>query len=99
MTKTLRVIDGFFIAEEGDTFNLTEDGSKYSLEKNEEFYKFGDDSKTEVQSSYSSKFQISISYAKQLVDEGYLEEVTDKSNKQFVNVFSEIDTLIEKYTN
>lgn len=99
MTKTLRVIDGFFIAEEGDMFNLTEDGTKYSLEKKEEFYKFGDDSKTEVQSTYASTFQISNSYAKQLVDEGYLEEVTEKSNKQFVNVFSEIDALIEKYTN
>lgn len=98
MAKTLHVIDPFFIAELGDTFELTENGN-YSLEKKEEFYKIADDKSSEVQSSCSSTFVISTDYAKSLIKEGYLEEESDKVTKPFVNIFSEIDSLIEKYTN
>lgn len=98
MTKTLRVIDSFFIAEVGDVFSLNEDGTKYSLVKSEEFYKVADDSSSEVQSSYTSTFEISTSYAKKLIEEGYLEEETEKNDgKPFVNVFDEINSLIQKY--
>lgn len=95
MSKTLRVIDPFFIMEIGDTFTLSEDGKIYTSEHNEEFRKAGDSD--EVSSVYNSVFNISIEYAKELIKEGYLEEVTESKKQTFVNVFDEIDNLIKKY--
>ena len=96
MSKILRVIDPFFEMEIGDTFTLTEDGKIYSSEHNEEFRKAGDND--EVNAIYNSVFNISVEYAKELIKEGYLEEVTEnKKQNTFVNVFDEIDNLIKKY--
>lgn len=95
MSNILRVIDPFFITEVGDTFTLSEDGNTYEFQKNEEFHKAGESS--DINSSYSATFKISIDYAKQLVSDGYLEEVSQKENKVFVNVFDEIDILIRRY--
>lgn len=94
MAKTLRVIESFFIMELGDTFTLSEDGKFYIAEHNEEFHKGGDTD--ELNSEFSSTFRISVDYAKQLVKDGYLEEV-DAETKKFVNVFDEIDNLINRY--
>ena len=95
MSNILRVIDPFFITEVGDTFTRSEDGETYEFQKNEEFHKAGDNS--DINSSYSATFKISTDYAKQLIDDGYLEEVSAKENKSFVNVFDEIDKLIMRY--
>lgn len=94
MSKTLRVINPFFVVDTGDMFTLTEDGTLYTFERNEEFHKAGDTN--ELNSSYAATFNISIDYAKQLVEDGYLEEV-DTKDKKFVNVFDEISALIDKY--
>ena len=91
MSKTLRVINSFFVMEEGDTFVLDADGKFYSSERNEEFHKAGD--KNELNSTFSSTFNISVDYAKHLIEE----EPTTKPG--FVNVFDEIDNLINKYQN
>lgn len=98
MTKTLQVVDPFFIAELGDMFELNENGD-YSLEKNEEFYKIADDKTSKVQSSCSSTFVISAEYAEKLVKDGYLEEMSENKSddREFVNVFDEINDLISKY--
>lgn len=95
MSNILRVIDPFFITEVGDTFILSEDGDTYEFQKNEEFHKAGDES--DINSSYSATFKISTDYAKQLITDGYLEEVSQKESKNFVNVFDEIDKLIKRY--
>ena len=97
MAKTLHVIDPFFIAELDDIFELNENGD-YSLEKKEEFYKIADDKTSKVQSSCSSTFVISPEYAKTLIKEGFLEEEKNNTTKPFVNIFDEINGLIEKYT-
>ena len=94
MSKTLRVIDSFFVVEIGDMFQLSEDGKSYIFERSEEFHKAGDTN--ELKSTYSASFSISVDYAKQLVEDGYLEEVEEKK-QQFVNVFDEITNLINKY--
>lgn len=99
MTKTLHVIDPFFIAEIGDIFELDETGNTYSLVKSEEFYKIAGDETSEIQSSCTSTFNISIDYAKKLVKDGYLEEEVEHKNTTFRNVFDEINDLIDKYTN
>lgn len=77
-------------------FTLAEDGT-YSFQKNEEFHKAGDSN--DINSSYSATFKISKDYAEQLVKDGYLEEVNAKKNEKdgFVNVFDEINNLIERY--
>lgn len=98
MTKTLRVIDPFFVMNLGDLFEWNEDAKMYVSKHNEEFYKADDTSINEVKSSYKAEFQISEEYAKALLSEGYLEEVREKT-PNFVNIFDEIDTLLEKYKN
>lgn len=96
MSKTLRVIDQFFEMEIGDIFTLSEDGTKYVFEHNEEYRKEADNSNGPVNSSYNVTFAISTEYAKELIREGYLEEVTDDKT-DFVNVFDEIDKLTTVY--
>lgn len=98
MAKTLRVTDSFLFMEIGDTFEYNNDTQMYVFEHNEEFHKT-DDADSEVRSVYNSNFSISEDYAKELIKEGYLEEVVENpKSKNFVNVFDEIDKLYNKYT-
>lgn len=94
MTKKLEVIEPFFGLELGDVMTLSDDEKSYVAEYNSA-YKENDDSS--VKATYSSKCSISVDYAKELIDEGMLKEVTEKA-EPFINVFDEIDSLIEKYT-
>ena len=97
MSKILRVIEPFFVMELGDTLVLAENGTEYVSEHSESFLKAGDSN--EINSSYNSTFKISVSYAKQLIADGFLEEVDEKQKTTgFVNVFDEIDNLINKYS-
>lgn len=97
MTKTLRVIDPFFMLELGDTLTYSDDEKMYVAERNEEFHKAGESN--DLSSSYSSTFKASPEYAKELITGGYVEEVPEekKQKQSFVNVFDEIDSLIGKY--
>lgn len=96
MSKTLQVIDPFFNLEIGNILELSEDGKHYVIECNEEFGQNNADG-ADISSSFSSKFTISTDYAKQLIKEGFLQEVVD-DKQGFVNVFTEIDNLLYKYT-
>lgn len=99
MAKTLIVTKPFFTLDAGDTLELTKDGDMYEALYNEEIGN-SVDSGADVYGSYSSSFKISQSYAKELMDQGYLKaEANDESKAQFVNVFTEIDNLINKYSN
>lgn len=82
--------------EVGDTFSLSEDGKFYVAERNEEFHRAGE--KNELNSTFNSTFNISIDYAKELIEEGYLEEVDPVTKPGFINVFDEIDNLIDRYS-
>ena len=97
MTKILRVIDPFFVMELGDTFEYSDEAKMYVSKHKEEFYKMDSDKIDEVKSSYNSEFQISAEYAETLIKEGYLEEVENTSKSNFVNIFDEINNLLEKY--
>lgn len=97
MAKTLRVTEPFFIMEFGDTFEYDEKTNMYVSKHNEEFYKMDDGSINEIKSAYNSEFQISTDYAKSLIKDGYLEEAVEKEPQKFINIFNEIDTLLEKY--
>lgn len=97
MSKMLQVIEPFFILEVGDTLNLSGDGKSYVYERNEEFRK-ATAHNGDVSSHFSSMFSISIDHAKELIEEGFLAEVTADKSTQFVNIFNEIDTLLDKYT-
>lgn len=96
MSKTLRVVESFFAVEVGDTFEWDDKDQMYVSQHVEEFHKT-DDSDSELRSTFNSNFAISADYAKELIADGYLEEVTDK--KIFTNVFDEIQRLHNKYTN
>lgn len=97
MAKILRVIEPFFVMDLGDTFEYDEDSKMYASKHKEEFYKMDDGSIDEIRSTYNSEFQISKEYAQTLIDEGYLENASDKEKPNFVNIFDEINTLLEKY--
>lgn len=92
MTKTLKVIKPFFVMEEGDTFELTDNNSYIS--KYEESCEVGNDNNESMSSSYKSEYEIGSDFAKQLIEGGYLAEDT---SKEFVNVFDEIAKLHELY--
>lgn len=97
MAKTLRVINSFFVMEVGDTFEFDNESGMYTANHSEEFHKT-DDSNSDLRSLYESNFAISEEYAQELIEDGYLEEVTtDSKSKTFTNVFDEINRLIEKY--
>ena len=91
MTNTLKVIKPFFVMEEGDTFEKTENGS-YRSEYSSSYSVAGSD----ADSVYNSSYEISESYAKALLNEGILEEVNPKRDS-FVNVFDEIENLLKTY--
>lgn len=97
MSKILRVIEPFFVLNVDDTLTLAEGGKFYIAEHNEEFR--GNSENADLMSSYKASFTISTKWAKQLIEDGFLEEVIEKQNndKKFVNVFDEIDNLLENY--
>lgn len=98
MAKVLRVIEPFFTAEFGDLFEYSDEHKAYVSSRTEEFYKVGETSVDEIRSKYNAEFQISIDYAKELIEEGYLEEATEKETaNKFVNIFDEIDRLKTQY--
>lgn len=97
MTKILKVIKPFYVMEIDDTFELSQDGSVYSSVFSEVFDNQTDNGVT-TKATYTSDYTISKEYAKQLIEQGYLAEVSPKEEKPFVNVFDEIDALIAKYT-
>ena len=96
MAKTLRVIDPFLYMETGDTFEWDAESNMYTANHSEEFHK-SDESDSELRSVFKSNFAISADYAKELIMDGYLEEVGE-NKKMFTNVFDEISRLIEKYS-
>lgn len=99
MANKLRVINPFFVMDVNDIFELDENTKMYVSTHKEDFYKVDDGSVNEIKSSYNSEFQISEDYARTLIKEGYLEEVNEENKTAFVNVFDEINNLLEKYKN
>lgn len=98
MTKILKVIKPFFVMEVGDTFEYNDKTKEYKSAYNEEHNSSNEENSTVV-SSYNSVYTISEDYAKMLVENGYLEEVMQNTNndKQFVNIFDEIEHLLIQY--
>ena len=101
MSKVLKVIKPFFVMDLGDTLELTEDGKNYTSVYQEQTSQ-NDDNSANIQSSYTSEYTISVDYAKMLIEEGYLAEVTRPEpvvkKEDFINVFDEIDCLLEDYS-
>lgn len=95
MSKTLEVIKPFDILDEGDVFELTADGKYYVCEYNEENNAF--EGISDFSSTYSISYKISVEYAKLLISAGIL-KATEEENAAFVNVFDEIDRLLNEYT-
>lgn len=87
------VVKPFFVMEAGDTFEKTGDGSYASVYSSE--YSSSDAEGGDVQSAYTSRYEISESYAKSLIKDGFLKEVKDRDS--FVNVFDEIEKLKSIY--
>lgn len=100
MTKVLKVIKPFYVMEAGDTLQLSQDGSKYESVY-EEHHDMSDDDNHNAYSHYESNFSISLEYAKILIESGYLSEVKESAKKNvdntFVNIFDEIDNMLDTY--
>ena len=98
MAKTLRVIEPFLVMEIGDTFEYDEKTNMYVSQHREEYYENDESSLKEVKSIYNSDVMISVEYAKELIEEGFLEEATEVNDKTpFVNIFDEIDNILKEY--
>lgn len=95
MSKTLQVVEPFCFLSVGDNLQLNENGTQYSISYDEHYGKI-DATGGDFNTSFTGKFTISAGYAKELIEEGYLAEVTEKQN--FVNIFTEIDNLLCRYT-
>ena len=103
MTSTLKVIRPFFGLEVGEIMNLSEDGKEYISVYNNEYREHDEDDTATA--SYSSTCKISVEYAEALIKEGYLEQepnhkdvdVEERKNREFVNVFTEIDNMLNTY--
>lgn len=101
MTKELQVVESFLNLEPGDILTLSEDGAYYEHSVAESFG--GDEQKTGFKSSFNSSTKISLGYAKELLKNEFVVELMKKTSyneesKPFVNVFVEIDNLLDKYT-
>lgn len=98
MTKILKVIKPFYVMETGDTFEFDNNTNQYKSVYEEE-HNSSNDENSSVFSSYSSTYAISEEYAKMLIDNGYLADISGDTKKdpEFVNVFTEISDLTEKY--
>lgn len=90
--KKFKVIAPYSSLVEGDILEPSEDGRYYTAEHSEEFDKTGVNGET-FSSSVSYTVTFSADYVKVLLENGYLEEVDEK----FVNVFDEIDNLLQGY--
>lgn len=96
MSKTLQVIEPFLTLSVGDALELSQDGRNYVNVHKDEFCR-SDEEGNDFSSSYEGTIKFSVAYAKELVKNGYLAEQTD-SDRPFVNIFTEIDELLNKYT-
>lgn len=93
MTKTLNVIRPFMHLVPGDTFELNEDGS-YTAKQHDEFTRTDDSG--DFKSSLTSEFTVSADYMKEMAEEGIVD--MNEPKKPFVNVFDEIDKMLNTYT-
>lgn len=96
MNKILKVVKPFFVMEEGDTFELAENGREYNSSVSAEHHESNDDN-GEVTARYNASYTISTDYAETLEQEGYLKAVEPEKTSNFVNVFDEIKELVDGY--
>lgn len=97
MSKILKVIKKFYLLEVGDTLELSEDGIEYTNVHNEELNE-SDEKGSDISARFTSTYSISTDYAKLLIEEGYLAPYDEpETQKGFVNVFDEIDNMLETY--
>ena len=97
MSKILKVIKKVYLLEVGDTLELSEDGIEYTNVHNEELNE-SDEKGSDISARFTSTYSISTDYAKLLIEEGYLAPYDEpETQKGFVNVFDEIDTMLETY--
>lgn len=97
MQKVLKVIEPFFMMNEGDTLEMSKDGNSYTFSSDVENTEYNDSDMSQYSRHYT-EYTISSDYAKSLIEDGYLAEVKEEqTSTPFVNVFDEIDNLIGKY--
>lgn len=88
----LKVVDQFYNLEVGDILTLSDDKNFYEYNVSE------GSSDKDSKFTFNASFKINSDYAKELIKQGYLEEVVEKqSNPEFKNIFTEIDTLLSTY--
>lgn len=95
MTKKIKVITPFYGLTVGDILVLSDDDKTYMLEVHK-----GVDSETGLQTTFDLVFKISANKAKELVELGtfaYMEESQEKKDSTFINIFDEIDSLLEDF--
>ena len=99
MDKNLKAIKSFDQTKAGDTYKLSEDGKTYVCQVNYDNSYFDTRTGNVMRSKNSYIHEISIEYAKKLIESGYLAPVTKKTDcTEYKNVFDEIERLLDTYT-
>lgn len=96
MSKTLKVITPILTLGIGDILELSEDENMYEFKQEEKFSQDSADGVSSCESIFTASLKLSVDHAKKLVEEGFLEEESNLQDK-FVNVFDEIDALLNEY--
>ena len=97
MSKFVRVVEPFFGLETGDILELTEDGNAYVFQVHEGSNGI-DDNNRESKITYDAMLTISKDRVAELVEDEYLEYATEvEEPTEFVNIFTEIDRLLNDY--
>ena len=90
--KKFKVLVPYSLLNEGDILEPNEAGSYYTAEHSEEFNKTGVNGES-FSSSATCVVTFSADYVQSLLENGYIAEIDDT----FVNVFDEIDKLLNGY--
>lgn len=99
MKNVLKVVESFANLEAGDLLTLSKDGENYEFSSVDEYGTDDEDGK--FIGTFSRSVTLPTYQARVLIADGILQEMPDpkssENNSKFVNIFDEIDNLLNQY--
>lgn len=99
MKNVLKVVESFANLEAGDLLTLSKDGENYEFSSVDEYGTDDEDGK--FIGTFSRSVTLPAYQARALIADGILQEMPDpkssENNSKFVNIFDEIDNLLNQY--
>lgn len=99
MKNVLKVVESFANLDAGDLLTLSKDGENYEFSSVDEYGTDDEDGK--FIGTFSRSVKLPAYQARVLIADGILQEMPDpkspENNSKFVNIFDEIDNLLNQY--